>query len=91
MNVGDWIRKRGQISCDETAVIFEDNRREGNRPVVLKHGETMTEEEATGFLKGKLAKYKIPKQVEFTDEFPKTASGKIKKADLKKRYARPRK
>jgi len=29
MNVGDWIRKRGQISCDETAVIFEDNRREG--------------------------------------------------------------
>ena len=61
----------------------------GKALIVLKDGETMTEEEATGFLKGKLAKYKIPKQVEFTDEFPKTASGKIKKADLKKRYTRP--
>jgi len=61
----------------------------GKALIVLKEGETMTDEEAIGFLKGKLAKYKIPKQVEFTDEFPKTASGKIKKSELKKRYARP--
>lgn len=29
MNVGDWIKKRGQISADDTAIIFEDNRKEG--------------------------------------------------------------
>ena len=58
--------------------------------IVLKDGETMTEEEAIGFLKGKLARYKLPKLVEFTEEFPKTASGKIMKAELKRRYACPK-
>jgi len=62
----------------------------GKALIVLKEGEAMTEEEAIGFLKGKIAKYKIPKQVQFTDEFPKTASGKIKKAQLKKKYTLPR-
>jgi fatty-acyl-CoA synthase len=62
----------------------------GKALIVLKEGETMTEEEAIGFLKGKVAKYKIPKRVEFTNEFPKTASGKIKKSELKKRYASSR-
>ena len=61
----------------------------GKALIALKDGESMTEEEAIDFLKGKLAKYKLPKLVEFTEEFPKTASGKIKKAELKKRYARP--
>ena len=61
----------------------------GKALIVLKDEETMTEEEALGFLKGKLAKYKIPKQVGFTGEFPKTASGKIRKAELKRRYASP--
>jgi acyl-CoA synthetase (AMP-forming)/AMP-acid ligase II len=104
MNVGDWIRKRGQISCDETTVIFEDNRREGKPTYRFTYKELNEQVNrlANALLekgirkgdripKGKLAKYKIPEQVEFTDEFPKTASGKIKKADLKKRYARPRK
>ncbi len=61
----------------------------GKALIVLKDGEDMTPEEALGFLRGKLAKYKIPKQVEFTGEFPKTASGKIRKAELKRRYANP--
>ena len=29
MNVGNWIRKRGQVSSDATAIIFEDNRKQG--------------------------------------------------------------
>jgi fatty-acyl-CoA synthase len=32
---------------------------------------------------GKVAKYKIPKYVEFAEELPKTASGKIQKFLLK--------
>lgn len=58
----------------------------GKALIVLKDGEKMTKEEAIGFLKGKIAKYKIPKHVEFTAEFPKTASGKIKKTELRERY-----
>jgi fatty-acyl-CoA synthase len=55
----------------------------GKAFIVLKPGETMTEEEALQFLKGKVGKYKIPKYVEFIEELPKTASGKIQKFLLK--------
>ena len=51
--------------------------------IVLKPSETMAEEEALRFLRGKLGKYKIPKYVEFIEKLPKTASGKIQKFILK--------
>ncbi|WP_125098623.1 acyl-CoA synthetase [Leucobacter chromiireducens] len=37
-------------------------------------------------LDGKLARYKLPKRVIVIDEFPRTASGKIRKADLREQY-----
>ncbi len=55
----------------------------GKAYLVLKPGENMTEEEALKFLNGKIGKYKIPKYVEFVDELPKTASGKVQKFILK--------
>jgi len=55
----------------------------GKAYLVPKPGESMTEEEALRFLRGKLGKYKIPKYVEFLPELPKTASGKIQKFLLK--------
>jgi len=45
--------------------------------IVLKPGETATEEEIIGFCKEKLAAYKVPKMVEFRDALPKSAVGKI--------------
>lgn len=45
--------------------------------VVLKDGESATEEEIINFCKEKLAIYKVPKRVEFRDELPKSAVGKI--------------
>ena len=45
--------------------------------VVVKEGETLTEEEIIGFCREKLAAYKAPKMVEFRDELPKSAVGKI--------------
>jgi fatty-acyl-CoA synthase len=58
----------------------------GKALIVLKDREKMTKEEALEFLRGKLAKYKIPKFAEFTNEFPKTGSGKIKKTELREKY-----
>jgi fatty-acyl-CoA synthase len=58
----------------------------GKAFVVLKSGETMGSEEVFEFLKGKVAKYKIPRHVEFVEELPKTASGKIQKFVLKERH-----
>ena len=45
--------------------------------VVLKPGETASEEEILAFLREKVAPYKVPKFVEFRDELPKTMTGKV--------------
>jgi long-chain acyl-CoA synthetase len=45
--------------------------------VVLKDGETATEEEILDFCKENLAPYKVPKYVEFRDDLPKTIVGKV--------------
>jgi long-chain acyl-CoA synthetase len=45
--------------------------------VVLKPGETATEEEIVDYCRENLAYYKVPKFVEFRDELPKTMVGKM--------------
>jgi long-chain acyl-CoA synthetase len=45
--------------------------------IILKEGETATEEEIIQFCKGKMAKYKVPRAVEFRADLPKTIVGKI--------------
>lgn len=45
--------------------------------IVLKPGETMTKNDVIAFCRSKLANYKVPKQVEFRDELPKSMVGKI--------------
>jgi long-chain acyl-CoA synthetase len=45
--------------------------------VVLKEGETATEEEIIDYCRENLAYYKVPKFVEFRTELPKTMVGKI--------------
>jgi fatty-acyl-CoA synthase len=55
----------------------------GKAFIVLKEGQAMTQGEAVEFCTEKIAKYKIPKFIEFVDELPKTAGGKIRKYLLK--------
>ena len=50
--------------------------------IVLKQGETSTEEEIRQFCKENLAPYKVPKFVEFRDALPMTATGKILRREL---------
>jgi long-chain acyl-CoA synthetase len=50
--------------------------------VVLKDGVTATEEEIIQFCTENMAKYKVPKIVEFRDELPKTIVGKILRREL---------
>jgi long-chain acyl-CoA synthetase len=59
--------------------------------VVPKEGETLTEEEIIGFCREKLAAYKAPKMVEFRDELPKSAVGKILRKVLRDEEARKKK
>jgi fatty-acyl-CoA synthase len=47
--------------------------------IMLKPGVAATEEEMKEFCRGKIAYYKIPRQIKFVTEFPMTVTGKIQK------------
>ncbi|MFF2246393.1 long-chain fatty acid--CoA ligase [Arthrobacter sp. NPDC058130] len=69
------------------AVIGVPDEKWGEVPravVLLREGTRLTEEQLRAHLEGRLARYKIPKSVVFVAEMPRTASGKIRKADLRK-------
>ena len=51
--------------------------------IVLKPGEKMTEEEVIKYCQEKLAKYKVPKIVEFMDSLPKSGVGKVLRKELR--------
>ena len=51
--------------------------------VALKEGEVATEHEINHFCLERMANYKVPKQIIFIDSLPKTATGEIRKQELK--------
>ncbi len=51
--------------------------------VVLKPGETMTEEELKEYVASHMAKHKTPRYVDFVDGFPMNAAGKILKYKMR--------
>jgi len=54
--------------------------------IVLKPGETATEDELKTFCKESLASYKVPTHYEFRDELPKTTVGKILRRELVRQH-----
>jgi len=58
--------------------------------IVVKPGETLTEEEVSQWCKEKLAAYKVPKMIEFVDALPKGAIGKILRREVKEMDKRKR-
>ncbi|HET9385342.1 MAG TPA: long-chain fatty acid--CoA ligase, partial [Gemmatimonadales bacterium] len=45
--------------------------------VVLKHGQSASEDEIRAFCRERLAPYKVPAKVDFRKELPKTMVGKV--------------
>jgi len=58
--------------------------------VVLREGESVTEEEILTYCRERLAGFKIPRSVDFADELPKTDTGKILKKLIKAPYWKDR-
>jgi long-chain acyl-CoA synthetase len=55
--------------------------------VILKPGETMTEQELKDYCRDKMAKFKVPTHVEFREgELPKTTVGKILRRELVRQH-----
>ena len=72
-------------SVHEVAVVPEPDRLHGEVPravISLRPGHTSSEKEIIAFCRQYLGKHQLPRIVEFVDELPKTASGKILKREL---------
>lgn len=70
----------------EAAVVGVPHEVYGEVPkafVVPKEGVTLTEEDVLAFCKDRLAKYKLPYEVDFMEELPRNASGKVLKHTLR--------
>jgi acyl-CoA synthetase len=76
----------------EVAVIGVRDNERGERVcavVRLREGATLAMTDLTRFLnRFGMARQKYPEQIEIVEEFPRTASGKIKKGELRARYSR---
>jgi fatty-acyl-CoA synthase len=74
----------------ECAVVAAPDEKWGEIPVafvVLKPGRTLTQQELCEFLQPRIAKFKMPRAVEFVnDQLPKTGTGKIVKRELRERF-----
>jgi acyl-CoA synthetase (AMP-forming)/AMP-acid ligase II len=70
----------------EAAVFGVEDEKFGQRlkaVVVLRDGASLTEDEIKKHVKANLAGYKVPRDVEFMDELPRTSTGKVLKRELK--------
>jgi acyl-CoA synthetase (AMP-forming)/AMP-acid ligase II len=54
--------------------------------VVLRPGVTLDEQELMQRLRARLAGYKCPKNIFFTDDLPKSGAGKVLRKELRKQY-----
>lgn len=71
------------------AVIGIPDERWGEVPwavVTVREGGSVDTDGVRAHLDGKVARYKLPRNVVVVDELPRTASGKVRKADLRARY-----
>ncbi len=74
----------------ECAVVSAPDAKWGEIPVafvVRKPGHTLTQEELCGFLQERIARFKMPRAVEFVEgALPKTGTGKIIKRELREKF-----
>jgi fatty-acyl-CoA synthase len=93
---GEWISsievENTAIGCEgvaEAAVIAIPHEKWTERPlliIVRKPGSQVSAEEILAFLEGKIASWWMPDGVEFVDELPHTATGKIQKMALRELF-----
>ena len=94
---GEWISSielentaMGHPAVAEAAVIGVPHPKWTERPlliVVRAEGKDIDKDELLAYFKGKVATWWIPNDVQFVTELPHTATGKIKKIELRKQFA----
>lgn len=95
---GEWISSievencaTGHPGVAEAAVIGRAHPRWGERPLLIvvraEAGTDLTASDLKDYLDGKIARWWIPDDVQFIDEMPHTATGKIQKVQLRDMFA----
>jgi fatty-acyl-CoA synthase len=94
---GEWISSvelENEIMAHpkvaEAAVIAIPHEKWVERPlacVVVKPGESLTQEDVLEHLRTRVVKWWLPEAVEFIDEVPKTSVGKFSKKTLREKFA----
>jgi fatty-acyl-CoA synthase len=77
----------GVAECAVFGVPDERWGETGRAVVVPRPGAGVTAQDVLAHLDGRLARYKIPKSVAFTDSLPKSGAGKVLKRPLRDRYS----
>jgi acyl-CoA synthetase (AMP-forming)/AMP-acid ligase II len=84
--VEDLLSNHGEI--EDAAIIGVDDEQFGQRLkafVVRTKGSSLSEDTVKSYVKSNLARYKVPRDVEFLDELPRNATGKVLKRELAER------
>ena len=94
---GEWISSIeientavGHPGVAEAAVIGVSHPKWSERPlliVIKAEDQDVSKEDLLNWLDGKIAKWWLPDDVVFVDDIPHTATGKIKKIELRKQFA----
>jgi fatty-acyl-CoA synthase len=86
--VEELLSKHPKIS--DAAVVGVEDADFGQRLkayVVASGGAELSEDEVKSYVKEHLARYKVPRDVEFLDELPRNATGKVLKRELQENDA----
>jgi acyl-CoA synthetase (AMP-forming)/AMP-acid ligase II len=93
---GEWISSielentaMGHPAVAEAAVIGVAHAKWTERPLLVvtkAEGQDVSKEELLAFFDGKVATWWVPNDVIFVDELPHTATGKVKKIELRKQF-----
>ena len=74
----------GHDNIKEAAVFGVDDEKFGQRlKAVVVSKQKMSADEVKKYVKSNLAGYKVPRDVEFVKELPRTSTGKVLKRELK--------
>jgi len=94
---GEWISSiaieniaMGHPAVAEAAVVGVPHAKWTERPLLVvrrAEGKQLEKDEMLAWLNGKIASWWMPDDVVFVDAIPHTATGKIKKVDLRRQFA----